>query len=150
MSDAFMAGVRERLGVTDAEASEDAVLAALDGALTAQPQSTVPEGTVLIDATVLAQIKADGEAGRAALEAQSKARRESIVAAAVKEGRISNANRDKWLAQLEKDEEGASELLASLEPNRTPVVEIGHSDDVDGVEALYRQAWPSDEDEEED
>jgi ATP-dependent Clp endopeptidase proteolytic subunit ClpP len=146
MSDAFMAGVRERLGVTDAEASEETVLTALTERLAAKAENTVPEGAVLIDAGVLAEIRADGEAGRKALETQSKDRREGIVATAVREGRISQANRDKWLASLEKDEDGAVGLLASLEPNRTPVVEIGHQDDIDSVDALYNKAWPADDD----
>jgi ATP-dependent Clp endopeptidase proteolytic subunit ClpP len=149
MSDAFIAGVRERLGVTDAEASEETVLSALSVALTAK-ENTVPEGAVMIDAGILASIRADGEAGRAALEALASARREGIVSAAVREGRISNANRDKWLASLTRDEEGAVDLLASLEPNRIPVVEIGHQDDIEsGSErALLRSAgWADDEEE---
>jgi hypothetical protein len=104
----------------------------------------------LIDAGILASIWADGEAGRAALEALASARREGIVSAAVREGRISNANRDKWLASLTRDEEGAVDLLASLEPNRIPVVEIGHQDDIEsGSErALLRSAgWADDEEE---
>lgn len=146
--DAFLAGIRERLGVTDAEASPESLLAALDGALAEKPaESTVPEGTVLIDAGMLAQIKADGAAGREALDAIAKARREGIVDRAVREGRISNANRATWLASLERDEDGAVALLASLDANTHPVTEIGEQpkSELGADEVLYAMAWGDDE-----
>lgn len=144
MSDAFMAGVRERLGMTDADVSEDAVLAVLSERLTDQPKSTVPEGTVLIDAGVLAEIRADGVAGREALSAMNSARRTGIVNDAVKQGRISNANRDTWLASLERDEAGAVALLATVEANTHPVVETGHQVERSVDDVSYDTAWPDD------
>lgn len=145
--DELAAGLRERLGVTDADADGEALLAALDEALAAEVEPPaapeIPEGAQLIDAGVLAQLQADAAAGREALEAQAQARREGIIAAAVREGRITTASTAAWLAQLEKDEAGASALLATLAPNTTPVTEIGHQLDMDADEQLYAQAWGS-------
>jgi hypothetical protein len=146
--DAFLAGIRDRLGVTDAEASLDTLLAALDEALAERADVTVPEGTVMIDADVLASLKADGEAGRAALAAQTKARREGIVDEAVREGRISNANRQTWLDQLEENEAVAVKLLATLDVNAHPVHEIGVMPmDLSSDEALMVAAGWADKEE---
>lgn len=147
MSDTIKAGLRDRLGVTDADASEETLLAALDEALEerAEPATTAPEGTQLIDAGMLASLQADAAAGREALEAQATTRRETIVATAIREGRIAPVSRDTWLAQLKSDETGTSTLLASLAPNTIPVDEIGHQDssELTSVDRLYAQAWGS-------
>lgn len=136
------AGLRERLGVTDAEASDETLLAALDEALTEQTESTtLPEGTALIDASVLADLKAAAEEGRKARAEQARERRERIASKAVEEGRITAASRATWLEQLERNEEGTASLLASLAPNAVPVAELGHSDEPDGDDSLYASAW---------
>lgn len=149
MSDTIKAGLRERLGVTDADASDETLLAALDEALTEQaPENTTvtaaPEGTVLLDAAQYAQLQQDAAAGRSALEQIDAQRRDGIVAKAVQEGRISPASQPQWRASLDKDEEGTATLLASLAPNAVPVAEVGHSDDTKTEdERLYAQAWGS-------
>jgi hypothetical protein len=90
------AGLRERLGVTDAAASDEALLAALDESRGAQPhqQRPPPEGTTLIDS--------DGPreaCSRTPLRAVRPERSRSAHAAtassttAVREGRISPASR---------------------------------------------------------
>lgn len=136
------AGLRERLGVTDANADDETLLSALDEALTERAsETTTPEGTTLIDATVLADLQAAAEEGRKARAEQAKERRERIVDKAAKEGRISPASRATWLEQLEANEEGTVSLLASLAPNTVPVAEVGHSDEPDGDESLYASAW---------
>lgn len=148
MSDTLKAGLRERLGVTDADASEETLLAALDEALEerAEPTTEIPAGAQLVDAGVLASLQADAAAGRQALEQQASARREGIVAKAEQEGRIAPSSREQWLASLEKDEEGTQKLLASLAPNTIPVAELGHSDQAEASEEdkLYAAAWGSD------
>ncbi|MFC4223563.1 head maturation protease, ClpP-related [Lysinibacter cavernae] len=126
--DAFKAGLRERLGVTDAAISEEQLLAAVDESLAEQvtDTSTVPEGTVLIDAGVLAQLQGNAQAGVKALAAQDAARRDAIVNSAVDEGRIAPASRDTWRAQLDANEAGTTSLISSLAANAAlPVVELG-------------------------
>ena len=146
MSDTLMAGLRDRLGMTDAETSEDAVLAALDEALAEQaepaPVAKLPEGVVAIEASQLDELKATAAEVRAIREERAAERRESLVQAAIEDGRIAPARRDAWLKQLSADEEGAAEVLASLEPGTIPVAEVGHSDDVPDEEAEYARYYP--------
>lgn len=134
MSDTLMAGLRERLGMTDAETSEDAVLAALDEALAEQadpaPAAKLPEGVVAIEASQLDELKATAAEVRAIREERAAERRESLVQAAIEDGRIAPARRDAWLKQLDADEEGAAAFLAGLEPGTIPLAEVGHSDEV--------------------
>jgi hypothetical protein len=146
------AGLRERLGVTDAAASDETLLAALDQVIDqattppAPQEPTVPPGATLIDSEVLSSLQADAAAGREALAAQVNARRDALVSAAIADGRISPANRDTWRAQLDSSEETTTELLAALPKNTIPVKEVGHSDDVNSAEeALYNKAWGADE-----
>lgn len=150
-SDTIKAGLRERLGVTDAAASDEQLLAALDQVIDqattppAPAASAVPAGTTLIDSDVLASLQADAAAGREALDAQTSARRDALVSAAIADGRIAPANRETWRAQLDSSEETTTALLASLPKNTIPVTEVGHSDDVATAEdAMYAKAWGAD------
>lgn len=148
--DELTAGIRERLGVTDADADGETLLAALDEALAEQVDETpaapvVPEGAQVVDAGVFAQLQADAAAGRQALEAQAAARRDAVVANALREGRIAPASSATWLAQMERDEDGTTALLASLVPNTVPVAEVGHQVERDDNERLYAAAWGDDE-----
>ena len=148
-NDTLTAGLRDRLGITDAAVTDEALLAALDVAIeqttSPAPTATVPEGTVLIDSGILANLQSDAEAGRAARDEQNTARRDGIVNAAVTEGRIAPTSRDAWRASLDKDEEGTAALLASLAVNTIPVTEIGFSDGVRSAEdTLYASAWSDD------
>ncbi len=67
--ESLMAGLRERLGATDA-ADEDTILAAVDEALAERaetaPTAALPEGVVAIDQATLDQLRAAAEDGRAA------------------------------------------------------------------------------------
>lgn len=151
VSDNLKPGLLERLGITDAAASDDAILAAVDGlveqATTPAPvANAVPDGTQLIDSEALATLQADAAAGREARAEQIRNRREGIVNRAVEEGRISPANRETWLTQLEANEEGATALLNTLAVNTVPVTEIGHADDINAEDSLARAAgWDDDE-----
>ena len=147
MSGDFKAGLRERLGVTDADASEETLLAALDEALAEQADGTtsvgsvvvdvtsnLPDGALVVDKAVHEQLVADAAKGRQAMEVIDGQRRDGIIAAALKEGRIAPASRDAWRAQLDKDEDGAKALLESMPRNTVPVAEIGHADDTKSTE----------------
>lgn len=142
---ALVDGLRERLGLTDADISDEQLLEAVDEVLTAPPieNPTVPEGTQLIDSTVLADLQASAAEGRAARAQQATERREHIVADALKEGRITAASRATWLAQLEANEEGTALLLNSLPKNTVPVAEVGISATEETADdALYNSLYP--------
>ena len=129
MSD-LMTGLRDRLGVTNAEADEATILAALDEALAERAEPTnasLPEGVVAIESETLASLRADAAAGREARDQQTAERRARLVEAAIEDGRISAKRRDHWVAQLAADEEGAAEVLASLEPNTIPLEPKGYT-----------------------
>ena len=140
------AGIRERLGVTDAAANDETLLAALDEALAEQPEpaatpavAALPEGAVVVDATVLAELQQNARQGAEARAEQDRTRRDGIVATALREGRITAVSQDTWRKQLDENEAGTSALLASLAQNAAvPVAEIGHSDTLTSAEdALY-------------
>ena len=146
----FLNGLRARLGVTDADATEETILAALDESLAEQPQSAVdmqvPEGTVLVDKGQWEQVKQDAEAGRQARAEQVTARRDALIADALREGRISPANSEAYRAMLDVDEERAARVLNALQPNSAvPVSEIGHAggqgDEVAEVDDAYPSNW---------
>lgn len=149
----LQAGLRERLGVTDAAASDEMLLAALDETLTEQADTPhasaakLPDGVQMIDAAVLADLKDKAEQGAKALQAQTQTRREGILATALKEGRIAPASKDTWAALLEENEESTVKALDSLVQNTVPVTAIGHSDvNTSGDEALAAAAGWADDD----
>ena len=147
----FLNGLRARLGVTDADATEETILAALDESLAEQPQPAAdmqvpPEGTVLVDKGQWEQVKQDAEAGRQARAEQVTARRDALIADALREGRISPANSEAYRAMLDVDEERAARVLNALQPNTAvPVAEIGHAggqgDEVAAVDDAYPSNW---------
>ncbi|MEV8023669.1 head maturation protease, ClpP-related [Microbacterium sp. NPDC080220] len=131
--DDLKAGFAKRLGITEAEVTDEMLLAALDETLAEQPSNTttpaatVPEGTVVVDKSVWEETQANARRGAEAAAEQDKARREGIVLNALQTGRITTASADDWRARLAKDEAGFSEVLASLPENTVPVDEIGHA-----------------------
>lgn len=142
-NDDLKAGFRERLGMTDADVSDEQLLAALDETLAeqAEPTPAVPEGAVVVDANAFAELQSDAAAGREARDQLDAQRRDGIVAAAVSEGRIAPASRNTWRVQLDTDEKGTAALLASLVPNTIPVAEIGNAVEMSEDDRLYVSAW---------
>ena len=148
MSDALKAGLRDRLGITDADLSEDGLLAALDEALQEQaaegaPTARVPDGTVLVDAAQFEALQAQAAEGAQARAEQVADRRNKIVDAAVADGRVAPANRQAWRDNLDRDEDGTAALLATLSPAReVPVGEIGTGVAPEGEDAAYNKLFP--------
>ena len=147
--DEILTGLRTRLGISDVDASAESIMAALDETLAEQAEtvgsvvvdvtSNLPEGARIVDAAAFAELQAQAAEGVAARAEQNAARRDGIIKAALQDGRIAPAGRDAWRTQLDKDEDGAAALLASLPTNTIPVAEIGHSDSVDEADALYNK-----------
>ena len=151
MSDALKAGLRDRLGITDADLSEDGLLAALDEALQEQaaesaPTAQVPDGTVLVDAAQFEALQAQAAEGAQARAEQVADRRNKIVDAAVADGRVAPANRQAWRDNLDRDEDGTAALLATLSPAReVPVDEIGTGVAPEGEDAAYNKLFPKED-----
>ena len=147
----LQAGLRARLGVTDAAATDEVLLAAVDEVLAEQastdaaPAASIPAGTQLIDSDVLAALQRDAAAGREAHESQITARRDGIIATALREGRITAASAPSFRAMLDADEEAATKTIQSLAANTVPVAEVGHSaGDANADDALYALAFGDD------
>jgi hypothetical protein len=87
--------------------------------------AAVPDGATMVDAGVFAQMQSDAAAGREARAQQETERRDRVVAEALQDGRIAPATQATWRAQLDTNEEGTTQLLASLPKNTIPVTEIG-------------------------
>ncbi|KDA05556.1 peptidase [Microbacterium sp. CH12i] len=151
--DDLTAGLRERLGVTDAAATDETLLAAVDEVLAEQSETpaaaaaSIPSGTQLIEDNVLTQLRADAVAGREARNEQISARRDGIISDALSAGRISAASAPQFRAMLDADETAASAVISSLAANTVPVEEVGHSDTLTSADdSLYAQAgWGNDE-----
>ena len=149
--DDLKAGLAKRLGVSETDASDEMLLAALDESLSEQADTpaeeaapvvaALPEGTVAIDATVLEELRDNAKRGAEARAEQDKVRRDGIVAEALRTGRITAASKDDWRARLDKDEAGFAEVLASLPENTVPVVEIGHATASAEADDAYPAHW---------
>lgn len=153
MSDTFLAAVRDRLGVTDANASEETVLAAFDEHLAEQadtvaaPAASIPEGAIVVDKAAYEQLRDNADAGRKAMDSIDAQRRDQIIRDALKDGRIAATNKDSWRAQLNRDEDGIKTILDGMpKSSAVPVDEVGHADGVhDADDALYNAAFGDDE-----
>jgi len=139
-SDEQLSTMRGALGLAE-DADEAAVVAAVTAATEragARTEPALPNGVVAIDQAQLDELKAAAELGRQAHARQEASDRETLVQAAVDDGRIPLARRQHWLTQLENDP-GAKDVLTSLEPGLIPVgKELGHAgaDDTDPLYAL--------------
>jgi ATP-dependent protease ClpP protease subunit len=147
-SEAQLSELRESLGL-DADADADAIHAALTDRLSAstddegtdEPAPTsaaLPEGTVAIDSTQLAALQAAARRGDEARRQQEQESRESLVNAAISDGRIPPARKDHWLDMLAKDP-GSADVLAKMAPGLIPVDgPVGYAaDGPNGNDPLY-------------
>lgn len=153
--DDLKAGFAKRLGVTEAEVTDEMLFEALDETLaeqadtTAAPVATIPEGAIVVDKAAYEQIQDDAAAGRKAMEAIDAQRRDGIIADALRTGRITAKSKDSWRARLDKDEAEFAAVLASFPENSAiPVTEIGKSDSLkDSEDALYNDMFNKKKDE---
>ncbi len=139
--DSLMAGLRERLGATDAT-DEDAILAAVDEMRAKQFQP--PEGTMLVDAVQFAELQSQAAEGVALRAQQDTDRRDALVDAAVADGRVAPVNRAIWRARLDENEAGTVALLETLPTNSAvPVGEIGYTGGADesSEDVIYNKLY---------
>lgn len=141
-SDAQLASLRRRLDLTE-DASDEQISAALEAEPESPPETEPPapaetetseetpeteteEPTTPVDSTVLAQLQADAAAGRAARDQQVAAHRESVLKAALKDGKITPASKSAWETKLTAAPEATEAELSALPTGLVPVDEIGH------------------------
>jgi hypothetical protein len=126
--------------VTDADASDETLLAALDEALAEQadPRRPVPEGTQLIDSGVLATCSRTPLQGREARDEQNQhAAATASSTTRCTEGRIAPAAREHWRAQLDSDEDGTTAARSLAANNAVPVTSSAPAGRGQGDDAEY-------------
>jgi ATP-dependent protease ClpP protease subunit len=148
-------GLRDRLGIKpEATLTDEQLLEAVDEALTerAEPTTnttTVPAGTVVVDEAALAELRQDAAAGRAARDEQIGSRRDGVVDAAIRAGKVPVARRAHYRTLLDADEEGTTDLLNKLEGgavvNVTPTGYTGGISEsaTDSDDSLFSTFYPS-------
>lgn len=139
ISDEQLNTLREQVGC-DADADLDTVLAAVPEALSeradttpetntgGQDQRQIPDGMTLVETDVLATLQAGAQDGVTARAQQLRDERDRAVTAAVADGRITPASRERWQNRWDADADGTRELLAGLPAGLVPVDERGHDD----------------------
>lgn len=102
---------------------------------------TLPPGTVLVEKDAWAAVQEGAKTATELKAKQDKAERNSLVSAAIAEGRIPPARKEHWEKYLESDPEGGAATLAALEPNIVPLRERGHGQTAEGAsETLEAEA----------
>jgi hypothetical protein len=90
-------------------------------------RSAVPEGAVLIDADELARLRAGAQTAEELAAERARVDRDTVLRAAMGEGRFAPARREHWERQWEHDPDGTRQLLTASEadgglaPNTIPV-----------------------------
>lgn len=87
----------------------------------------LPPGMVAIDQEMLRQLQAGAQAGLALQRTAQENTVQSLVAAAISDGRIPPARAAAWTQYLGTDFEGGKAALASLQPGLVPLQEVGHN-----------------------
>lgn len=151
--------LRTRLGIADdAEIDEAALLAEFDkqteaaaALIAAKPEPApaetepkIPEGKVLVSETLLAELKDGAQAGIEARAKQREEERDTAIAAAFSQGKISADRREAWTNAWDKDAEGTKADLESLEV-RFPVAKATGYAGSDGTDGTGVQPFTDDE-----
>ena len=92
----------------------------------AEKQQAEDDGlTVTVDAEMYRELQEKAAYADTAREKEAQASHEQLVQAAITEGRISAASKERWLKALSLDEAKTMETLSAL-PKSIPRAEIGH------------------------
>lgn len=159
--DVDTAALRTRLGLAD-DATEQAIADALGITLEASEAETapeapaeqerepvaasgreIPEGMRLVDADTLAMLQAGAQTAQELAAERNRAERDRTVQAAIEQGRIPVAARQRYLERWDRDTDGTRTLLTAsaadggLAPGLIPVGrhEVGQASDGDGQPA---------------
>ena len=127
--------MRDTLGLPET-ADEAAILAAVEAvvedSLEDKPAPPdVPEGMVLVDSTVLDELRTGAQQGVEARQQQQAEARDRAIDAAIRAGKTTPARREHWATSWDADPEGTKALLDKLEAGLVPTTELGHGAAVD-------------------
>lgn len=100
------------------------------------------KGLRVVDNDTFETLKRGAEAGIAVAAQQATEKKESVLASAVKEGKIPPARKDHWSKLYDADPEGTTQTLAGLAGGVVPLMERGHADAGDfATEDAYPDNW---------
>jgi len=152
------AAMRSRLGLKDGEPLTPERIAAAFGAPAAPVAAASPDGntelppisdgTYLVDASILKDYQARAAAGDAAAHRLRISERDTILAAAIQEGKFPRARLEHYQKMWDGDPEGARNHVAALAAGLVPMVPTGRPGtdaDMPGDfedQAAYRALYP--------
>jgi len=130
------AKIREALGLPP-ETSDDDVFAAIAASRqTPKPADTppvpvaasgiVPEGAMVVDASIIKALQAAAQQGQEAFKEIQKNRRDSVISAAIEQGKFPPARRDHYELMWKGDPEGTERHIESLARNLVPIQAAGY------------------------
>lgn len=124
------------------DAPADTPKAETDAGEVADAEVSIPEGMVLVDATMLAEMRSGVAAAAGLVKRQDKADRDAVLDTAIRAGKFPIARRVHYETMLSADPVGASALISSLEAGLVPVTETGEGNDVAAAdETAYPSNW---------
>lgn len=122
--------MRAKLELPDT-ADEAAILAAVEAvvedSLEDKPAGPpdLPEGMVVVEQSVLDELRTGAQQGIEAREQQRVEARDRAIDAAIRAGKTTPARRDHWAKAWDGDAEGTKAMLDALEPGLVPTSELG-------------------------
>lgn len=150
--------IREKLGLA-ADASDDDVFSALDAlkpeptpepvtAPTPAPVAAAGNGVVVLDQSIVKAMQEDAARGREAYEAMRKNERDSIIQAAITEGKFAPSRKGAWEKLWDADPDGTREQINNLAPGLVPLAASGYPGNETHQEnetyyGLYPEARPT-------
>jgi hypothetical protein len=151
-TDEQKAALRTQLGLDgDAELDEAALMAAVaalaekNATAAAAASRKLPSGVIAVEQEAWDNMNKRVQAGEAARAAQLRDQRDSVIQAAVRDGKLSPARRKHWERLWDADPDGTREVLAGLAKNVVPVDDIGSAGGSISDELLdeeYRSLFP--------
>lgn len=101
-------------------------------------------GTVTMDSDALRELQANAAKGAQAHAERELEKRDTTIAAALKDGKIPRASKEKYEQLWANDAKGTAELLASLAPGVVPVEEQGTvPGESEAEDSAYDPSWLS-------
>jgi hypothetical protein len=132
------AKIREALGLA-ADASDDDVIAAAtalrqpntDPAPNSDPAPAAPvaagAGVVVLDQSVVTELQKQAERGNHAYEMMRKNERDSIISAAINDGKFAPGRREYWEKLWDADPDGTRTQIETLAKNLVPLAASGYA-----------------------
>lgn len=104
-----------------------------------------PKGVVMVDESILDQLRQDAAAGQEAFNRLIRQERDATIALAINEGKFAPARREYWEKLWDRDPEGTKAAIKDLSKGLIPTNPKGYSVDPEGKTAemeLYNDLYP--------